>query len=180
MDRQLLDELALAARSPIVDVGCGPGQVGAYLKQHDRAVLGADISKEMASLAARRLDGALVADLRALPLAEHSAGAVVAFYSVIHLPRNDLDLAFAEFARVLCPDGHLLVSVHEGEGENTISEFLGEPVSLSATFFTLDELTRAAEAAGLAVRTAQRRSPYPSEVQTTRLYLTATRPSTVC
>ena len=130
----------------------------------------------MAALAARRLDATAVADMRALPIANGTAGAIVAFYSVIHLRRADLAATFVEFARALMPSGRLLVSAHEGQGEVTLTEFIGVPARLDATFFELDELRDAAAAAGLAVALAERRAPYATEGQTTRLYLLAERP----
>lgn len=174
-DRELLDNLAIAVTDPVVELGCGPGQVGAYLRRRGRRVLGIDVSRAMTALAAQRLDGALVADMRSLPVADGAVGAVIAFYAVIHLPREDLSRAFREFARVLRPGGRLLVAVHEGEGDVTVTEFLDHPVSLSATFFALDELVAAADQSGLSVIAAERREPYPSEGQTVRLYLEAER-----
>ena len=41
-----------------------------------------------------------------------ASGAVVAFYSIIHLEPGDLAPAFAEICRVLRPDGLVLVSFH--------------------------------------------------------------------
>ncbi len=177
-DRELLDELrASAIPGPILDVGCGPGQVGAHLRAGGCAVVGLDLSLPMARLAARRLDGAAVADLRALPIADGSLRAVVAFYSVIHLPRPALGAAFDAFARALRPGGRVLVSAHEGQEEASTDEFLGKPVSLRATLLELDELVAAAEGAGLAVSSAERRPPYANEGATTRLYVLAERPA---
>lgn len=174
-DRELLDAIADQGDGPIVEIGCGPGQIGAYLRKRGHSVIGVDVSGEMAGLAATRLDGAVVADMRSLPIASESAGAIVAFYSVIHLPRVEPVTAFFEFARVLRPGGRVLVSAHEGEGDVTVEEFLDERVELAATFFRLDELVAAADAAGLTVEAAERRQPYPSEGQTVRLYLLAER-----
>ena len=89
-DRELLEELAAAVGDPVLEIGCGPGQVGAYVHARGRRVVGVDLSREMVALARGRLGDALVADMRELPIAPESAGGVVAFYSVIHLPRADL------------------------------------------------------------------------------------------
>ncbi len=174
-DRELLDGITEQADSPIVEIGCGPGQIGAYLRGRGCRVVGIDVSSEMAGLAAARLDGVAIADMRALPIASDAAGAIVAFYSVIHLPRTDLSGAFREFARVLRPGGRVLVTAHEGEGDITVTEFLDLPVELAASFFSLDELVAAAEAAGIAIQVAERRDPYPTEGQTVRLYLVGER-----
>jgi SAM-dependent methyltransferase len=174
-DRALLDEFAAEVADPVVEVGCGPGQVGAYVRDRDRWVAGVDLSREMAARAGRRLDGAVVGDMRALPLASESAGGVVAFYSLIHLPRAELGAALTEFRRVLRPGGRLLFSAHEGEGEVVLDEFVGRPVPMIVTLFTLDELSAACDAAGLRVLHTERREGYEGEV-TRRLYVLAAAP----
>lgn len=50
----------------IADLGCGPGQVGRFVRSQGRTAFGVDISAEMARLASARLDGALVSDIRQL------------------------------------------------------------------------------------------------------------------
>jgi len=173
-DRELLEELAAAGGDPVLEIGCGPGQVGAYVRSRGRPVAGVDLSREMAAIARRRLDGALVADMRALPIASESAGGVIAFYSVIHLPRADLVLALREFRRVLRPGGLVLLAAHEGDGEVVLDEFIGKPVPMIVTLFRLDELVAAYDSAGLRVLHAAPREHYEGEI-TTRLYVLATR-----
>ena len=172
-DRELLDTFAADVAGPIVDVGCGPGHIGAFVRQHHRPVLGLDLSHEMAKLALGRVDAALVADLRRLPFASGHLGGVVAFYSLIHVRRTQVPGVFGEFLRVLRPGGRLLISAHEGEGEVTVEEFLGQSATFVATLFGLAELARAARAAGFDLTLAERRPPYANEGSTTRLYLEA-------
>jgi SAM-dependent methyltransferase len=138
-------------------------------------VYGLDLSREMATLANKRLDAALVADMRALPFADSSLGGIVAFYSVIHLPRSEIAFAVAELGRALQPGGRALLAAHEGDGEVRHDTFLDEPVPVVATLFGLDELVAATRAAGLEVIDAFRRNPYPTESPTTRLYVEARR-----
>jgi ubiquinone/menaquinone biosynthesis C-methylase UbiE len=174
-DRELLDAFGAAVDDPVVEIGCGPGQIGAYVRKRDRRVVGVDLSREMVARAGRRLDGALVADMRALPLAGRSTGGVLAFYSLIHVPRADLPVALREFRRVLRPGGRVLFSAHEGEGEVVLDEFIGRPVPMIATLFALDELVGACETVGLRVLHAAPREHYEGEI-TTRLYVLAARP----
>jgi SAM-dependent methyltransferase len=173
-DRRLLDEVAAVGDGPIAEIGCGPGHIGAYVRARSRRVVGIDLSREMAALARHRLDGVAVADMRALPLASASAAGVLAFYSVIHLPRADLPVALREFHRVLRPGGRLLLSAHEGDGEIELDEFIGRPVPMIATLFRVDELTDACDAAGFRVLHAGPREHYEGEI-TTRLYVLAVR-----
>ena len=175
-DRELLDRLAAESGDPVLEVGCGPGQIGAHVRSRGRRVIGTDFSPEMVHLAAHRLDSTAVADLRHLPARDQSIGAVVGFYCLIHLRRGELAGALSEFRRVLRPGGRLLISAHEGPGELATEEFLGQSVPFVATLFNLDELTEAARSAGLEITRAERRSPYASEGQTMRLYVEAVRP----
>jgi len=177
-DRRLLDRWVSAVENPVLEVGCGPGQVGAYLQERGRQVVGTDLSLGMARLAARRLPSAAVADLRSLPIRRASVGAVLAFYSIIHIPRPQLGGALSEFRRVLRPGGRILLSAHEGDGEFAVGEFLGEAVPFVATFFNLDELVAATRSAGMEVTLAERRPPYEAEHPTVRLYVEARCPST--
>jgi SAM-dependent methyltransferase len=176
LDRELLEAFAMAVGDPLVDVGSGPGQVGAFLRHWDRRVIGIDLSPEMARLAAARLDAALVADMRALPLGTDSVGGLLAFYAVIHLGRAELGSVLREFHRVLRPGGRVLFSAHEGTDVVELDAFLGEPVRFAATLFQLDELVEASRNTGLEVTVAERRAPYASEGQTTRLYVEARKP----
>lgn len=175
-DRELLSAFAetLPRGGPVLDVGCGPGQIGAALRIGTHPVLGVDVSPAMARLAAARLDAAVVGDVLRLPVAAARAAGVVAFYSLIHVPRTQLGSAVEELARVLRPGGKVLAAFHEGEGERRADEFLGEPVPFVATLFALDELFTTFEDGGFRVDVTERRPPYAGEGDTVRLYVGAT------
>jgi SAM-dependent methyltransferase len=174
-DRELLEAFASSVRDPVVEVGCGPGQIGDYVRRHGRRVVGIDLSLRMAELANVRLDGALAGDMRSLPIATERCGGALAFYSLIHVRRTEVVAVLREFRRVLRAGGRVLFSAHEGDGEVELDRLLDEPVPMAVTFFTLDELTAASRAAGLEVVLAERRAPYPSESDTVRLYVEAER-----
>jgi SAM-dependent methyltransferase len=174
-DRELLGAFARSVRDPVAEIGCGPGQVGAFVAQWGRRVIGVDLSPHMATLANDRLDAALVADMRSLPFATDALGGLLAFYSVIHMRRATLEPVLREFQRVLRPGGHVLFSAHEGEGEVELDEFLQQPVRFAATLFGLDELVQATRAAGFEVTIAEKRAPYVAE-STVRLFIEATKP----
>ena len=170
-DRELLAPFRALDR--VVDLGCGPGQIGAFVG--GASVLGLDRSPEMARLAAARLGGAVVADMRSLPFAPGSLGGVVAFYSLIHVRRDEVAGVLTDVARALRPGGRVLVSAHEGEGTHEVDEFLNTKVPFAATLFSLDELVAAFESAELDVVLSERRPPYDNEGSTVRLYVEGVR-----
>jgi SAM-dependent methyltransferase len=178
-DRRLLAEFAAGSAGLVVDLGCGPGQVGRFVRDLGCTVIGVDVSAAMAELASGRLDGAVVADLRHLPFGNGSVGGVTAFYSLIHLRRPELDPALVELGRVLVPGGRVLLAVHEGRGHLEQDAFLGHDVPFVATLFGLDEIEEAVRRAGLRVTRSVRRAPYPAEHPTVRLYVEAERASPV-
>jgi ubiquinone/menaquinone biosynthesis C-methylase UbiE len=176
-DRDLLARIAESVGDPVVEIGCGPGQIGAFVRARGRYVVGLDLSVEMARLALRRLDAALTADMRSLPFASGRVGGLLAFYSIIHLPRTEVSIALEEFHRVLRPGGRILLSAHQGEGQIDRDDFLEEHAPFVATLFELDELISAATAVGFDVTLAERRPPYETESGTVRLYIEAERPA---
>ena len=179
-DRELLDAFAdrVRGRGLVLDIGCGPGHIGRYL--HDRGVeiAGVDLSTEMVELA-RRLNPDMafeVGDMAALAAGDAGLAGIVAFYSVIHISRDDVPGVLREFRRVISPGGELVISVHVGTGSFRREDFLGEQVPFEATFFERDELVSLVEGAGLRVEEAIQRAPYDDEAQTQRLYVRALVP----
>jgi SAM-dependent methyltransferase len=174
-DRGLLDAFAASAPgSTALDIGCGPGHVGRYLSDRGLEVVGVDLSPAMVEIA-RRLNAAMrfeLADMRSLPMGDGAVGAIVAFYSLIHIPHAEVPAVLSEFRRVLAPSGRVLLAVHGGSGTITSAEFLGQQVPFEATLFETDELVDLITAAGFEVTNATVRAPYES--QTPRLYVGAT------
>ena len=164
-DREVLDRFAadLAGAGPVCDLGCGPGQVGRYL--HDRGVdaSGLDLSPAMVALA-RGLNPGMtfrVGDLRALPFADGALAGVVAFYSIIHIPRGEVVAALRETARVLRQGGRLLLAFHVGDEVRRVEELWGQPLRLDFVFFEVEEMLGDLEAAGFEVALVREREPYP-------------------
>ncbi len=179
-DRARLDEFAaeLAGAGRVVDLGCGPGHVAAYLAERGCDTLGIDLSPRMVAVAAR-LHPTLefrVGDMLGLALRDASIAGIAAFYSVIHVPRARVPVALAEMARVLAPGGRLVLAVHRGEGEMQADEFLGKSVRFEATLFEPDELAGLVENAGLVLGDVTARPPYAEESATERIYVRARRP----
>ncbi|GAA2352503.1 class I SAM-dependent methyltransferase [Streptomyces violaceusniger] len=86
---------------PVLDVGCGPGTVTAYLAERGLDVSGADLSPRMIENP-RRLHPRCrfsVASATDLDLGEASLGGVLGWWSLFNLPRDVLPQVLALFAR---------------------------------------------------------------------------------
>lgn len=174
-DREVLTRFAaeLTRTERVADIGCGPGQVARFLSDLGLDLLGFDISPEMVTLA-RKLNPACrfeVGDMLSLPLPDGSLEGAVAFYSLIHLKRSEVVLAFTELRRALRPGSPLLVSFHIGNEVRHLESWFETSVSLDFTFFGVEEMTDYAEVAGFGVEAVQVRPAYPFEVQTERAYV---------
>lgn len=93
-----------------LDAACGTGRHAVHLAGLGHRVVGVDASAEMLAVAARKLPEAALyrAELTSMPLPDRSVDLVVCALALCHVP--DLVPVFAEFARVLRPGGHLVVS----------------------------------------------------------------------
>lgn len=171
----------------VADLGCGPGHVTAWLAGHGAAAVGIDLSPAMIDVAKERCSAGGVArsarpefrvgDLVELPAADGEFGAVVAFYSIIHLTRHELPAAFGEMRRVLAPGGTALVAFHVGREVRHSDEWWGCEVDVDFHFFEVAEVERAMADSGLSVTAALERRNYPYEVGTRRAYLLAEAPT---
>lgn len=178
-DRELLDRLAaqVGASAIICDLGCGPGQVAAYLHRRGARVCGIDLSEEMLKHA-RQLNPEIAfeqGDMLSLSnVANQTFGGIAAFYSLIHIPRDRVVAALGEMWRVLRPQGVLLLAFHLGQQVVQLAELWEQPVALDFIFFETEEMTAYLRAAGFAVEEVIERDPYPEvEVQTRRAYMFA-------
>ncbi|MDX8035824.1 class I SAM-dependent methyltransferase [Lentzea sp. BCCO 10_0856] len=176
LDRALLGVVAELADGPVLDVGCGPGHVAAYLA--DRVpVVGVDLSPQMCAHASVPV---CAGDMTALPFRSHSVSALVCLYAVIHLDVAGRAAAYAEFARVLRPGGHALVAFHVRDAETeagqakTLTEWWGNEVDLTFRFLDPGVETQALAEAGLTVTARLDRVPDPrAEHPSDRCYLLA-------
>ena len=186
MDRGLLAVLAEhSGGGRVVDVGAGPGHVGAYLVRRGANVVALDLAPKMCAIA-RGSGGlpVLAADMAAVPLAPSSVAGVVCLYAVIHLNGVERLQAYSEFARILRPGGHLLVSFHVSDaetavgGERHLRNWWDHEVDLVFRFLGPAEEEAALEKVGLEFVARVEREPYEGvEHASRRAYLLFRRPS---
>lgn len=112
---------SLSDPSSVLDAGCGQGTPVLEELSASTAAFGVDFSREQLRLAAANVpDAALVqGDMTTLPFDDAAFDAVVAYWSLIHVPMDDHQAVIDEFARVLRPGGRILLC----EGTN---EWIGE------------------------------------------------------
>jgi SAM-dependent methyltransferase len=179
LDRALLERLAaqVGELGPICDLGCGPGQVAAYLHSRGAQVCGIDLSAEMVRQA-RQLNPEInfqQGNMLALTdMADQAFGGIAAFYSIIHIPRELVVAALREMWRCLRPQGLLLLTFHLGQQVIQFDELWEQPVALDFIFFETAEMTGYLTAANFELEEVIERDPYPEvEVQTRRAYIFA-------
>jgi ubiquinone/menaquinone biosynthesis C-methylase UbiE len=114
LDRQLLEHFAVRVHGlgPVCDLGCGPGHVARYLYDRRVPVQGIDLSPAMIAYAQQLHPGIdfTHGNMLALDVGDAVWGGMVAFYSLIHIPRADLNTVLRELKRVLRPRGVLLLA----------------------------------------------------------------------
>jgi ubiquinone/menaquinone biosynthesis C-methylase UbiE len=180
LDRQVLESFIqrIAEGESVLDLGCGPGQVGQYLADRGLLVFGMDLAQQMLLVARRRTgNGRIVCgDMRSIPVCSGSFSGVVAFYSVHNLPRLALRTAFAEIHRILKPSGTLVIATHLGEGEVYSTEFLGHRIeTVGGNLYRDPELRAALDGESFVVEQVHYRDSMPHEHSTERIYLTCRR-----
>jgi uncharacterized protein len=173
--------VGLAGKHPVVEVGCGPGHTTAYLAAAGADATGLDLSPAMVEQARKRyphLDYR-IGDLRTLmrPPADDGWGAVVAWYSLIHLAASELPAAVAALVRPLRPGGYLLIGMHAGDRVRHLDSWFDREVSLGVVLHDPAAVAGLAEAAGLVDVEWYRRGARAHRDETNeRLYVLGRRP----
>ncbi|MDR8410968.1 class I SAM-dependent methyltransferase [Nonomuraea sp. 3-1Str] len=151
---QILDALPAGVA---LDAACGTGRVAASLAGRGHQVIGVDGSPDMLARARDRVPQGefLVGDLLGLPVPDDAVDLVVCSLALTHVP--SLRPVMAEFARVLRPGGHLVVSDMHPEGVARgfvppVRREDGQPGRIATYRHPVGDYLRAALAAGLQVR----------------------------
>ena len=178
LDRELLHRFANCVRGagPVCDLGCGPGQVARYLHTQGVEVCGYDLSSRMVELARQLTPGVEFhqGDMTALDVADASWAGIAAFYSIIHIPPEQIRQTLNELWRVLRPNGLLLLSFHIGSEMLHLDEWWGQSVSVDFFFLDPQSVAGHLREAGFTVEELIEREPYPEvEHQSRRAYIFA-------
>ena len=181
-ERWLLERIASEATGPVVEVGSGPGHVTAYLSSVGADAHGLDLTPEMVEVARSRFPDVRydVGDLRRLMRPESAAGwgAVLAWYSLIHLASSELPAALESLVRPIAPGGLLVVALQAGDDVAHLDEWFGvDGLALDFVRHDPESIVALVEAAGLTDVEWYLRGPVTARgEQTRRLYVLARRP----
>jgi SAM-dependent methyltransferase len=142
--------------SDVLDLGCGAGVPMTAALAEDRAVTGVDISSTQLALARRNVPGAtfLRADMTALTFEPASLDAVVAFYSLTHVPRDEQAELLGHIRSWLRPGGIFLASMGADDEPGDVEpDWLG--VDMYFSHFGARANRRLVESAGLVVERSE-------------------------
>jgi SAM-dependent methyltransferase len=118
----------------VLDLGCGAGVPMTRALAVGRQVTGVDISARQIELARAAVPDAtfIHADMTALDLAAASLDAVVAFYSLTHVPRADLPELLDAIHGWLRPGGLFIASMGAQDSPDAVEDdWLGAPMFFS-------------------------------------------------
>jgi SAM-dependent methyltransferase len=143
---------AVAGLGPVLDVGCGPGTVTAYLAERGVNVSGIDLSPRMIEHA-RRLHPECdfsVGSSTGLDLADSSLGGVLGWWSLFNLPRDIVPEVLASFTKALRPGGQVIIATHVGSDDVVRTEaYGGVPVRWTTYQWLPEQLAELTIQAGL-------------------------------
>ncbi|WP_351233718.1 methyltransferase domain-containing protein [Streptomyces sp. NPDC002133] len=182
LDRAMLAAFAEVVRAdgagPVGDLGCGPGRVTAHLASLGLDAFGIDLSPGMIEVARRTYPGLRFDEgsMTALELKDGTLGGIVAWYSTVHTPPEELPEVFAEFHRALAPGGHLLIAFKAGDGGVHLEQAYGHAVSLDVFWLPVDRVAGLLGGAGLVEVARLVREPEEME-KTPQGFLLARKPA---
>ncbi len=150
-----LADAGIAVGGAVLELGCGAGVPMSARLARGRHLTGVDISPGQIERARRNVPGAqfLAADMTTLELPASRFDAVVAFYSLTHIPREELPPLLANIARWLRPGGLFIASFGVEDDPGGIeTDWLG--VEMYFSHFSARVNRRLVEQAGLVVERA--------------------------
>ena len=168
LDRAILTAFAEVVRAggngQVADLGCGPGHVTAHLDELGLTAFGVDASPAMIELARQayprlRFD---VGSMAALTIADGVLGGVLARWSIIHTPPQEIPVILAEFHRVLAPGGHLLVGFSASDDPAHPTQVFDHAVAPAYRWWP-DHLAALLRRTGLAEVARMVRQPEPTD-----------------
>nr|WP_231390441.1 class I SAM-dependent methyltransferase [Nocardia sp. CNY236] len=98
-------------------MGCGPGHITGHLRSMGVDARGIDVVPEFIAHAKAADPHGMyhLGSMNSLGVENHSVAGILAWFSLIHVPPQELDGVLAEFHRVMTPAGALVVGFFDGD-----------------------------------------------------------------
>lgn len=127
----------------VLDIGCGVGNFTNYIYEKGFNVKGLDLAEEMLKIAKEKYKNIVFynMDMRNITLNEKFDGLVLA-YSLIHLPKKDVESVLKKYYEMLNKNGKILIILQGGYGEHIIDEPLKDGLKLFLNYYSLEEITK--------------------------------------
>ena len=111
----------------ILDAGCGSGYPVSKILAENFQVTGVDFSTKQTQRARAQLSNAMFvcADVANLPFQDSTFDAIVSFYAMIHIPREEHQQLIVNFHRILKPEGLAFLCMGAGDLPPETAEYLG-------------------------------------------------------
>lgn len=147
-DRQIVSSWANDVDGELIDAGCGPGHWTNFLAEQGATVRGIDQVPEFIAHARFTYPSVdfSVGRLESLGVDADGIGGLLAWYSLIHVEPESIQVPLREFARAVRPGGTVLIGFLEGP---VVEEYAH--AVLTAYLWPVDELTAQLNTAGFDV-----------------------------
>ena len=158
----------------ILDIGCcSTAQQARFFRDNGYKVTSIDLSEKCIETAMQNFPGIdfIQMDMVEMDFENESFDAINAFYSIIHIPDEQLNGLFNDFNKILKPNGKLAIVVHTGDFYGYYDE-IETPVFYRT--YTQNELKKYINRSGFEIIEMKQRQPIDDfEFQSERIYLIA-------
>jgi 2-polyprenyl-3-methyl-5-hydroxy-6-metoxy-1,4-benzoquinol methylase len=160
---EALEDVAslLPSAAAVLDLGCGAGvPVTRWLADRGFAVTGVDVSARQLDLARNYVpEGTFIkADMTEVTFAPGSLDAVVAFHSIIHVPRTEHPVLLGRIHRWLRPEGIFLATMTLTDSEGRDDDWEGWGAPMVWSHYDGDTNVAMLREAGFVIRYAEPRT----------------------
>lgn len=135
LEKKYLDILSrsLPKSTNVLDLGCGIGiPFDKYLVEKGFNLTGIDFASNHIKAAKKNVPNArfIEGDFTKINF-ENLFHAIIAFYSIFHIPRDEHQTLFEKMYNLLKKNGHILITLGTRNEENIEEDFVGAPMAWS-------------------------------------------------